>query len=239
MSNTFVTNHAVSVQYSGSSHKWTLLQRIAISYWILSFTCLINWIKQFSKNKITSICQPIIAPRLDPGQILRHQYGIFVTDTQLSLLAKHPYQQGVRKDSCIPRLWSFRLSADLILSFSRIQTYQSSSTFSLSTVMTLVKSSALSMQRYLIHTSEKLVELWKVLWIPKRFVAEGLEILLYNCCSTWSSGKSGVPCFLENKWKWESSKIETILTWNSFWTATNLGYSRIYGWSCSWLFLPV
>ena len=36
------------------------------------------------------------------------------------------------------------------------------------------------MQRYLIHTSEKLVELWKVLWIPKRFVAEGLEILLYN-----------------------------------------------------------
>ena len=68
MSNTFVSNHAVSVQYSGSSHKWTLLQRIAISYWILSFTCLINWIKQFSKNKITSICQPISAPNQIPDR---------------------------------------------------------------------------------------------------------------------------------------------------------------------------
>ena len=160
MSNTFVTNHAVSVQYSGSSHKWTLLQRIAISYWILSFTCLINWIKQFSKNKITSICQPISAPDQIPDRFY------VISMEFLSLMHSCP-----RKDSCIRRLWSFRLSADLILSFSRIQTYQSSSTFSLSTVMTLVKSSALSMQRYLIHTSEKLVELWKVLWIPKRFVA--------------------------------------------------------------------
>ena len=141
------------------------------------------------------------SPRPDSGQILHCQYGIFVADAQSSLLAKHPYQRRVRKDSCIRRLWSFRLSADLILSFSGIQTYQSSSTFSLSTVMTLVKSSALSMQRYLIHTSEKLVELWKVLWIPKRFVAEGLEILLYNCSSKRSSGKSGVLCFLKNKWK--------------------------------------
>ena len=186
------------------------------------------WIKQFSKNKITSMCQPISAP----DQILDRFYVISMEF--LSLMHSCP-----RKDSCIHRLWSFRLSADLILSFSRIQTYQSSSTFSLSTVMTLVKSSALSMQRYLIHTSEKLVELWKVLWIPKRFVAEGLEILLYNCSSKRSSGKSGVLCFLKNKWKWESSKIATVLNWTSFWTTTYLGYSRIYGWSRSWLFLPV
>ena len=228
MSNTFVTNYAVSVQYSGSSDKWTLLQHIAISYWVCSFTCPINWIKQFSKNKITSICQPISAPRPDPGQIFCFQYGIFVTDAQLSQ-ERQLYSQAMKFQAfCWPY---FKLS--------RIQTYQSSSTFSLSTVMTLVKSSALSMQRYLIHTSEKLVELWKVLWIPKRFVAEGLEILLYNCCSTRSSGKSGVLCFLKNKWKWESSKIETVLDWTSFLTTTYLGYSRIYGWSCSWLFLPV
>ena len=53
-------------------------------YWIVFFTCPINWIKQFSKNKITSICQPISAPRPDPGQIFCFQYGIFVTDAQLS-----------------------------------------------------------------------------------------------------------------------------------------------------------
>ena len=197
-------------------------------YWIVFFTCPINWINQFSKNKITSICQPISAPDQIPDRFY------VISMEFLSLM-----HSCSRKDSCIRRLWSFRLSPDLILSFSRIQTYQSSSTFSLSTVMTLVKSSALSMQRYLIHTSEKLVELWKVLWIPKRFVAEGLEILLYNCSSKRSSGKSGVLCFLKNKWKWESSKIETVLNWTSFWTTTYLGYSRIYGWSCSWLFLPV
>ena len=53
-------------------------------YWIVFFTCPINWINQFSKNKITSICQPISAPRPDPGQIFCFQYGIFVTDAQLS-----------------------------------------------------------------------------------------------------------------------------------------------------------
>ena len=41
---------------------------LSSGYWILSFTCPINWINQFSKNKITSICQPISAPDQIPDR---------------------------------------------------------------------------------------------------------------------------------------------------------------------------
>ena len=135
-------------------------------YWIVFFTCPINWINQFSKNKITSICQPISAP-------LTRSWTDF-TSSVWNFCRWCTVVPGKTAVFAGYEVSGFLLTL-LILSFSRIQTYQSSSTFSLSTVMTLVKSSALSMQRYLIHTSEKLVELWKVLWIPKRFVAEGLR----------------------------------------------------------------
>ena len=161
-------------------------------------------------------------PWPDSGQILRHQCGIFVT--QLSQ-ERQLYSKAVKFQAfCWPY---FKLFKNTNISIKLNFFFVNSDDFG-------KKFRPINAEIFNTHI-RKTGGIMKSPVNPKKVCCWGLRnSAVYYCCSTRSSGKSGVLCFLKNKWKWESSKIETILTWNSFWTTTYLGYSRIYGWSCSW-----
>ena len=49
----------------------------------------------------------------ESGQFLRHQHGISVAEAQTFLLAKHPQRRGTRRNGCIRRLGSWKITADI------------------------------------------------------------------------------------------------------------------------------
>ena len=63
--------------------------------------CLLSVIR---KQQLKQCNQSIVQSALDSGQILRHQYGISVTEFQTFLLAKCPWRRGARRNGCFRRL---------------------------------------------------------------------------------------------------------------------------------------
>ena len=89
-----------------STNTWTVLfdssrlRLIFAVFWFLSVIC-----KQCLKQCYYSVANQRLWP--DSEQILRHQYGIFVAESQTFLLAKRPQRRGARRNGFFLRLCSF------------------------------------------------------------------------------------------------------------------------------------
>ena len=80
-----------------------LLEILRVFIWPLwPFVFCLSFVSNSLNNVTTPSTNQLFW--LDSGQILRHQYGIFVAESQMFLRAKHPHWRRARRNGCFCRL---------------------------------------------------------------------------------------------------------------------------------------